>query len=40
MTGLTQLLHTARLMVGNLVRFVERQIAERRAAKPRRYLNG
>lgn len=40
MTGLTQLLHPARRMVSNLVRFMERQIAERRAAKPRRYMNG
>ncbi len=40
MTAWNLLLQTARRMVSNLVHFVEQQIAERRAAKPRRYMNG
>ena len=40
MTAWTLLLQTARRMVSNLVHFVEQQIAARRAAKPRRYMNG
>lgn len=40
MTALNTLLQTARRMVSSLVQFIEREIAARRAAKPRRYMNG
>lgn len=40
MTAWKQILQTARRMVSDLVHFIERQIAGRRAAKPRRYMNG
>ncbi|MGI2031506.1 hypothetical protein ACRQ1B_03850 [Rhizobium panacihumi] len=40
MTAWNQFLQTARRMVSNPVQFIARQIGERRAAKPRRYMNG
>ncbi|MGE7368011.1 hypothetical protein ACQKKX_02935 [Neorhizobium sp. NPDC001467] len=40
MTAWNQLLQTARRMVSKLVHFIAHQLAERRAAKPRRYMNG
>lgn len=40
MTALNTLLQTARRMVSNLVHVIEREVAARRAAKPRRYMNG
>ncbi len=40
MTAWNQIFLTARRMVSDLVHFIERQIAARRAARPRRYMNG